>query len=74
MIAESLAAVDISLLELEGDGTALDACVRLGYRTLEDLYAAVAANSVTVDDLTGRLLPATEQGVSSTDRSGTAGA
>jgi hypothetical protein len=46
----------VNVLDLEADGTMLDVGSRLGYPNLEALYAAVSANTVTVEDLTGRLL------------------
>jgi GTP pyrophosphokinase len=61
MVAGALSAEGADLLELEADGTVLDACVHLGHHTLEDLYAAIAAGSITLPDLTTRLLPSTDR-------------
>jgi GTP pyrophosphokinase len=56
LVADALAAHEVNVLDLEADGTMLDVGSRLGYPNLEALYAAVSANTVTVEDLTGRLL------------------
>ena len=58
MVADALAAHEVNLLDLEADGTMLQLGTELGYPNLETLYAAVAANTVTVEELTGRLAPA----------------
>jgi GTP diphosphokinase / guanosine-3',5'-bis(diphosphate) 3'-diphosphatase len=57
MITEALAAREVSLLDLETDGTMLQLGTGLGYPNLEALYAAVAANTVTVEELAGQLRP-----------------
>ena len=56
LIADALAADGVNVLDLEGDGTVLGAARVLGYHDVDALYAAVAANAVTVEALTGRLL------------------
>ncbi|MFG2087031.1 MULTISPECIES: RelA/SpoT family protein [unclassified Spirillospora] len=56
LVADALAASDVELLDLETGGAALTAARHLGYHDLESLYSAVAANTVTVGDLTARLL------------------
>ncbi|WP_252847178.1 RelA/SpoT family protein [Actinoallomurus purpureus] len=55
LVADSLASRGANLLDLESDGTMLQLGTELGYPNLETLYAAVAANTVTVDRLTGFL-------------------
>lgn len=55
LVADALAAGDLNLLELEGNGIVLAAARELGHHDLDDLYAAVASAAITVDDLTERL-------------------
>ncbi len=62
MVAEALAARGVNLLDLEGDGTMLALGAELGYPNLETLYAAVAANAVTVETLADHVAPATGPG------------
>lgn len=57
MLAEALVACQMNLLDLEGDGTMLQRGTELGYPNLETLYAAVAANAVTVAKLIEQLAP-----------------
>ncbi|NVI92392.1 bifunctional (p)ppGpp synthetase/guanosine-3',5'-bis(diphosphate) 3'-pyrophosphohydrolase [Actinomadura sp. BRA 177] len=56
LLSDALASHGLELLDLETGGGALTAARDLGYRDLESLYSAVAANTVTVADLTARLL------------------
>jgi (p)ppGpp synthase/HD superfamily hydrolase len=55
IVAELLAERELDLLDLEGDGTMLQIAAVLGYPNLDRLYGAVAANAVTVDQITDRL-------------------
>ncbi|MGH3169657.1 MAG: RelA/SpoT family protein [Trebonia sp.] len=58
MLADAVAARGRDLLDLEGDGTAVSVCRRLGYSDLDALYQAVMTEDVTTDDLLSQLLPA----------------
>ncbi|TDC81204.1 HD domain-containing protein [Actinomadura sp. 7K507] len=56
LVAGALTEAGVDLLDLETDGAALTAARELEYHDLESLYSAVAAGTVTLTDLTARLL------------------
>lgn len=56
MVAEAVAAVGLDLLDLECQGVSGSVAEDLGHRELDDLYAAVTAGKVELDDLVARLV------------------
>ncbi|HWG03307.1 MAG TPA: HD domain-containing protein, partial [Trebonia sp.] len=50
-LAEALAARGMDLLDLEGDGTAVSVCRRLGYSDLDALYEALTGGAVPLSTL-----------------------
>lgn len=55
MVSEAVAATGMELLDLESRGVSGSVAGRLGYRELDDLYAAVAAGAVELDTLVSKL-------------------